>query len=89
MEINPAMENADTLIGAVSVDGVRVKGQYLAAWLPTPLSLYEFWNFVVKKKAKLIVILQCSDPKNPVSMKKKSTRSHHFTEASFHSLAAT
>lgn len=62
------LSNDNNYIGAISVDGVRVKNQNLTARLPSTTGLPDFWRFVAEQNIELIVILQCPEPDDPVSI---------------------
>lgn len=65
----PTYDEHSNYISAVSVDGVRLLDQYLASQLPMPSTLTDFWRLVIEKNVELVIILQCPEPEDEVSMK--------------------
>ncbi|XP_015608276.1 receptor-type tyrosine-protein phosphatase epsilon isoform X2 [Cephus cinctus] len=60
----PSDENSD-YIAAIYVDGVKVQNQYIAAQLPLPSTVSDFWRMIAEFKIELIVQLQPVDPEDP------------------------
>lgn len=58
----PASDEDSDYLSAVYVDGVRFQNQYLAAQLPMPSTINDFWRMIAEFKVELIVMLQPPDP---------------------------
>ena len=62
----PATDEDSDYLSAVYVDGVRLQNQYLAAQLPMPSTINDFWRMIAEYKVELILMLQPPDPQDPV-----------------------
>ncbi|XP_046475153.1 receptor-type tyrosine-protein phosphatase delta-like [Neodiprion pinetum] len=54
--------NVNHRIRAVPVDGVKMRRQYLASWLPSTSNVANFWKSIAEMEIELIIILQRPDP---------------------------
>lgn len=64
----PMDDPNSTYISAVSVDGAKIRKQYLASQLPMPSTRTDFWRLIVEKNIELVIILQRPDLNDDVSI---------------------
>ncbi|XP_032672132.1 receptor-type tyrosine-protein phosphatase F-like isoform X1 [Odontomachus brunneus] len=60
----PSSDEDSDYLSAVYVDGVKLQNQYLAAQLPMPSTINDFWRMITEFKVELIVMLQPPDPED-------------------------
>ncbi|XP_046472693.1 uncharacterized protein [Neodiprion pinetum] len=64
-EVSSTFDSESNYISVVSIDGVKLKKQYLASHLPSNSTVSEIWRLIVEKNIELIVVLQSGRPNDP------------------------